>query len=306
MASALLLHLVYMLKSGEQKFGRIHALFFLLLISYAFQAQAEVSAHSESSPREVPVLRRRNGPIRSDNGVFAHAVGKMGGCTATLVSPPNSEVTAAVFAAHCGSAQRLLLNDGRVIGGFRCYQNRNYRGGSQTDVAVCFSRQRASTGLHGCILSTEERRINRGDIIRPFGHGNPQFNGPILSRLMSARMRVLNVHQEYEYSATGDASLTPGDSGGPVALANEETKHLSQGYFDVVGINSMVAPSTGQSFFAPFSPANVQFIQRAINKYRQDNGSTSSSPQVCGVNWRPEQNTPGLALNSLGLPTFNR
>jgi PDZ domain/Trypsin len=269
------------------------------------------SGHTNTGIQVIPVLKGEIRP-RSKDG-FSQAIGKIGGCTATVVSPPDSALTALVFAAHCGGAPTFEI-EGKRIGGFTCMSNKCFtnpgdpdcrRGSGQistsestdNDVGICFSKQKVNNGTYGCITPQSKHRAQPGEKLRVFGFGNPEFQKPQVSTLLNGITQIQGIQPGGAMIAQGTATVTPGDSGGPVTLSNFVDSNLpnSSSSFPIIGINSKYL-SLGQqgefSAFTPFTPENMKFFARAIAKVRDDSGL---EPKVCGVN----QGTSPLLADSL-------
>lgn len=228
---------------------------------------------------------------------YAKAVGRIGGCTGTLVSLPNAEITAVVFAAHCGGAKEFRLGE-KTYGGFTCYSNRNFKergGSSNDDVGICYSKERVNTGVHGCIDDSASNPVTAGEKLRVFGYGHPEGSHqrqlPQVSTLLSGVTTVDYVQNGKAIVAVGSAVVTPGDSGGPVI---RETREAAEGgRFTIVGINSKyVLARNGKesSAFAPFTEENRDFFKRAANRFAKDNAVTA--PQICGLDLGSKPTVP--------------
>jgi hypothetical protein len=202
------------------------------------------------------------------------------GCTATIVSPPSSPVTAVALASHCIGIDTFDIA-GHQLSGFSCRQNKYWNGRTGNDVEVCFTRQHIDTGLYGCI---DQRPVHVGDHLRLLGYGNPVEGRPQTNTLGSGSTRVVEIDDLGAFHSSGDA-LTSGDSGGPVVRKSDEPAAANWGgHFDFVGINSK-SDAQSSSIFAPFTPASIDYFRRAMNAYvQQDHGP---QPQICGVNFQP-------------------
>jgi hypothetical protein len=259
----------------------------------------------------------KGGRAVSNKPAFAKAIGRIGGCTGTLVSPPDSPVTAVVLAAHCGGAPNFILG-GKTYSGFTCITNKDFWskklpdgsiGSTDDDVGVCFSKEKINTGVHGCLSPKSETKVGIGDPLRIFGYGNPvvprDAQGkirpqPQVETLLSGPTFVERLQEERAIIAHGPAVVTPGDSGGPI-IRESDFNTAKGNTFQIVGINSkyMAIGQKESSTFAPFDEKNMDFFKRAVERYSQSEGV---EPKICGFNFKTnsqknEEKKPKRDLN---------
>lgn len=268
----------------------------------------------------TPVLK---GPDVEDAGLpYSKAIGKLGGCTATRVSAPGAPITAVLYAAHCPGASTFTV-DGKQVGGFHCFYNRDYparRKAPGYDVGLCFSRTPMGGSVYGCLGTGRDQAPRRGDRLRMFGYGppvRPPACGAPRCRLATATARLDSFRRDGTFFTRDTNFLTRGDSGGPVIRDEEDfpngfdddeegdgdlhgprgggafdelrdgLRRPSRGApFTILGVNALwVSPD--RSGFAPVgSAANRAFFRRAVAAGARRLGTM---PRVCGVNDRRER-----------------
>ncbi len=82
--------------------------------------------------------------------------------------------------------------------------------------------------------------------------------------------------------------VTPGDSGGPVAVLDDEEKdpELKAGYFNIIGINSVYdGPHSLFSGITPLSDENIDFLSESLKTIQGKEGMDGT--KICGVNHFP-------------------
>jgi hypothetical protein len=232
---------------------------------------------------------------------FTSAIGKMGGCTVTVVSPPQSPVTAVLKSAHCQRGTAVQF-PGEEVGGFTCFANRFFqaRGGSAgDDLNLCFSTQKPQTQTYGCMTQTPPAQINAP--LRFFGFGNPVFGRPQNRELLTGVTRLVRTQLNGAMIAAGPAYVTPGDSGGPVIDRVD-----GGNTFNVAGVTSKYirfGNTPPMSAFAPTgTPQSQSFFRRAVDAAGRMLGFTGAqAPLVCGVNYAAVNNPAPNFGNTLPM-----
>jgi hypothetical protein len=301
------------------KFGTVICILLFAWTASAERRQFQRNPNAPAAPnagrRQFQLNPRAPGPNKNvvqGESKYLSAIGKMAGCTATVISPPISAVTVVLKAAHCGGGNSVQFG-AEVVGGFTCVANRFYQqgrtintpGGAQTvvrsssgdDLNVCFSTQKPRTQTYGCVADAPPA-LNTS--LRFFGYGNPVFGRNQTRELLSGVTRLIRKENSGALLAGGNSYVTPGDSGGPVIDRMEDGDT-----FNVIGVNSAVAQFGNSvqpySYFAPTgTPENQNFFRRALGIAGQLLGGAAAAqePLICGVNFNPAER--GLAGGQFG------
>lgn len=275
-------------------------------------------AYTASAERQRFRLDPRTpGPNKTtvrDDPKYRSAIGKMNGCSVTVISPPESPVSVVLKAAHCGGGDSVQF-PGEVVGGYSCIANRFYTQGREVngrlvrrssgdDLNICVSAQKPQTQSYGCVADAPPAPNTR---LRFFGFGNPVFNRPQVGELLQGDTRLVRQDGSGALLAGGDAYVTPGDSGGPVIDRLE-----AGNTFNVVGVNSAIAVFNNNlqpfSYFAATgTPESQSFFRRALAAAGRlfGGGGATQEPLICGVNFQPADRN--IAFNpDLGGGNFAR